>query len=88
MTDWVLIRVIGFLAAAAAAASTHYGWLAEQNARPGQHRVDRNFGPSRLEFYTAEGQFYLRLSRWLKLAAFVMIVWWIYVAATYRYGIN
>jgi hypothetical protein len=85
MTHWLLRRVIAYLAVAAAVASTHYESLAEEHHKPGQHRVDRNFAPSRLEFFTPKGQFYLRLSRWLKFAAFVLGVLWIYVLATYPY---
>jgi hypothetical protein len=83
MTRWVMY-VVGCLAAAAASASTHYEWLAEQNHKPGQHRVDRNFTPPRHEYFTPEGQFYLRLSRWLKVAAFVIAGVWLYLLIAYR----
>ena len=53
MTEWVLDRLILFLAFAAAGAGTHYKSLAEQHRKPGQHGADHpRFWPSRSEFFT------------------------------------
>lgn len=80
MTEWMVGRIILFLAFFVGIAGAHYRSLAEQHAKPGQHRVDRNFGPSRLEFYTPQGRFYLRLGRWLMLAALGLGAAWVYLS--------
>jgi hypothetical protein len=87
MSHWILCRVILGLALGAYLAGTHYQSAADQHRKPGRHWADDpRFSPSWLEFYTAKGQFYLKLSRWLKLAAFVAGVSWIYLFVYHSYG--
>jgi hypothetical protein len=79
MSRWLLGRVILFLAFGAALASTHFRSLAQDYRKPGQHWLEQYFRPGWLEFYEPKGRFYLRISRWLQLAAFLLMVSWIFV---------